>query len=264
MDVAGATVVVTGGTGGIGAAVVSAFRGAGAQAIAVDLPGRGGDVDLDVTDRTKAASTIEELRPDIVVANAGIGIGGALVDLDAGHFQRSVDVNVMGVVNTLLPALPHMRANHRGAVVLMASLSGLVPTPLLTPYSMTKFAIVGLGHGLRVELAPDGIGVTVVCPGPVETSLLDVPSATRGASARRYLTAAAGKPIAPGALADRVVRAVIRDEALVVPGRARLLARLQRWTPGVVERQIAKNMRAELAAASATPDPAAARPHGAE
>jgi len=253
MELRGAKVLVTGGAGGIGSAIVSAFRAVGAEPMSADLPGQRADVDLDVTDAHTTASTIEALRPDVVVANAGVGVGGVLADLDRAAFQRSLDVNVMGAVNSVLPALPHMRAAGRGAVVLVASLSGLVPTPLLTPYSMAKFAIVGLGSCLRAELAGDGIGVTVVCPGPVDTPLLDAPAATPGLSARRYLTAAAGQPISPARLAEQIVEAVVANRALVIPGRAKLLWRLQRWAPGIVAKQIAKTMHAEIAVASSHP-----------
>ena len=134
-------------------------------------------------------------------------------------------------------------------VVLMASLAGLAGTPLLTPYAMTKSAIVGLATSLRPEAARHGIGVTVVCPGPVETPLLDEPSTTPGGDVRRYLVASAGKPMAPSALADLVIDAVRKDKAKVIPGRAKLLWRLSRFAPNLTDREIAKGMHNELEAA---------------
>jgi NAD(P)-dependent dehydrogenase (short-subunit alcohol dehydrogenase family) len=114
---------------------------------------------------------------------------------------------------------------------------------------MSKHAVVGLAHSLRPEAARHGVGVTAVCPGPVETPLLDEIGRTPGVSVRRYLTASAGKPLAPAKLADLVVDAVRHDRALVTPGRAGLLWRLNRMFPNAVAKLIARGMRDELAAA---------------
>ena len=110
-------------------------------------------------------------------------------------------------------------------------------------------AIVGLGASLRPEVARYGVGVTVVCPGPIETPLLDTVGSTPGLQVRRYLTAAAGAPIPAETFARLVVEAVRKDRALVVPGRAGLIWRLSRWAPNLTSRQITKSMRQELAAA---------------
>ena len=83
----------------------------------------------------------------------------------------------------------------------------------------------------------------------METSLLDEPSPTPGTSVRRHLVAGAGTPMAPSALARLVVEAVRRNEALVLPGRAKLLWRLSRYAPNLTNRQIAKGMAKEFAAA---------------
>lgn len=249
MELNGKVVLVTGGAGGIGAALGTVFRGAGAEVVSADLAG--GDVDLDVTDAAACAAAIGGLdRLDVVVANAGIGVGGLVEDLDRSGWDRSIDVNIRGVVNTVLPAYERFRQQGSGQIVLMASLAGLAATPLLTPYAMTKAAIVNLGASLRPEAARHGVGVTTVCPGPVETPLLDEASPTPGTSVRRYLVASAGKPIAPEALADQVVDAVRKDEALVIPGRAKLLWRLSRFAPNATAKQIAKGLQKELAAAA--------------
>jgi NAD(P)-dependent dehydrogenase (short-subunit alcohol dehydrogenase family) len=254
LELGGAVVVVTGAAGGIGAALVGAFAGAGAEVVGTDLPGRGADVDLDVTDLDAARRAFGELRAtrgrlDVVVANAGVGVGGLVEDVTADDWTRSIDVNIRGTVNTVQAAYPILREQRRGAIVAMASLAGLAGLPLLTPYAMTKYAVVGLAESLRPEAARYGIGVTAVCPGPVETPLLDEVARTAGLSVRRYLTASAGKPIAPAHLADLVVDAVRRDRAFVIPGRAGLLWRLNRTMPATVAKVIARGMRDELAAA---------------
>jgi NAD(P)-dependent dehydrogenase (short-subunit alcohol dehydrogenase family) len=250
MQIEGGTVFITGGAGGIGRALADAFGAAGATTVTADLPASGADVDVDVTDAAAVEAAVETLdRLDVVVANAGIGIGGLVEHVDRADWERSIDVNVRGVVNTVLPAYERMRAQGSGQIVLVASLAGLAGTPLLTPYAMTKGAIVSLGASLRPEAARHGVGVTTVCPGPVETPLLDERSPTPGTSVRRYLTASAGTPITAAALADEVVAAVRKDVPLVIPGRAKLLWRLNRWAPGATATQIAKGMQKELDAA---------------
>jgi NAD(P)-dependent dehydrogenase (short-subunit alcohol dehydrogenase family) len=247
VNLRGSAVLVTGGAGGIGTALRDEFRSAGARVTTLDLPGRGADIEADVTDPASMRAAIDSLEAlDVVVANAGLGIAGRAVDVDPADWRRSIDVNIWGTVNTVVTALPRLRAQGHGALVLMSSLSGVVPTPLLTPYSLAKHAIVGLGESLRLELATEGIDVTLVCPGPVETGMLDAPAATPGVDVRRYLTDAAGPPLAPETLARLVVDAVRRDLPGVMPGRARRLARLQRHAPRANARQIARKLVAEL------------------
>lgn len=247
VDVRGARVVVTGAAGGIGRALTTAFRQAGASVLTVDLPGTGADHEIDITDLEAVEATFGSLgRLDVLVANAGVGIAGRVTDLPPSDWEHVIDVNIRGTLNTVLAALPLLRSETQAALVVMASLSGLVGTPLLAPYAMTKHALVGLGTSLRAELGAVGIGVTVVCPGPVETALLDERSATPGMDVRRYLTGAAGKPLSAQALAAKVVAAVEGERSVVVPGRAGVIWRLQRLSPRLVGRQLARNMRNEL------------------
>jgi NAD(P)-dependent dehydrogenase (short-subunit alcohol dehydrogenase family) len=247
VNVQSAKVAITGASGGLGSALANAFASAGAQVVTMDLAGRGADVDLDVTDRPGTTAAFSSLdRLNIVIANAGVGVSGRVAELTDSDWDKVVDVNVKGTVNTVLAALPLLRRSAPGSLVIMASLSGLLAAPLLTPYSMTKHALVGLANSLRPELRREGIDVTLVCPGPVESPLLDEPSITRGISVRRYLTAAAGKPLPASSVATAVLDAVQRGRPMVTPGRAGLLWRLQRLAPGATAKQIAKNMDAEL------------------
>jgi NAD(P)-dependent dehydrogenase (short-subunit alcohol dehydrogenase family) len=253
LDPHGAVVMVTGAAGGIGGALADGFVDAGARVVRTDLPGRGADVDLDVTDLEATRRVCADVRTvhgrlDVVIANAGIGVGGLVEDLSAADWQRSIDVNVRGTTNTVQAAYPLLAERRRGAIVLVASLAGLAGLPLLVPYATTKFAIVGLAQSLRPEAARHGVGVTVVCPGPVETTLLEETARTAGLDVRRYLTASGGRPLAPARLATQVVDAVRRDRALVIPGRAAVLWRLNRLAPNAMARLIARGMRDELAA----------------
>lgn len=253
MDLDGTTVFVTGGAGGIGRALAAAFSRAGAHTVRADLAGA--DVALDVTDAEAVAAAIGGLgHLDVVVANAGVGVGGTVADIPPGDWRRTIDVNISGVVNTVVPAYQRMREQRSGAIVLMSSLAGLTGIPLMVPYSMSKYAIVGLGASLRPEAARHGIGVTTVCPGPVDTPLLDERSNTPGLDVRRYLTAAGGKPMAADALAEQVVAAVRANRPLVLPGRAALLSRGARFAPRLTNRIIEAGMRRELRHLIGLPD----------
>jgi NAD(P)-dependent dehydrogenase (short-subunit alcohol dehydrogenase family) len=246
--------LVTGGRGGLGRALCSRLSSAGMTAVAVDLPGLGADVELDVTDAEAVERAVGQVvdthgRLDIVVSNAGIGAAGVVEALPADAWSRSVAVNVQGGINVLRAAYPTMIERRGGHLVFVSSLAGIVPTPLLVPYAMTKAAIIGLSTSLRPEAARHGIGVTVVCPGPVDTAFLDTGGTggtVEGVDARRFLTRAAGRAVTPSAVAKATLRGIRRNRAVVAPGRAGLVWRMGRVSPGLVEKVITRAMRAEL------------------
>jgi short-subunit dehydrogenase len=257
----GAVGLVIGGAGGIGGAITTRLRHDGATVVSADLPGRGADADLDLRDVDALHGVVGAVardhgRVDLVVNSAGMGVAGAVETLHLDAWRRAVDVNLWGSINTVLAAYPHLCAQRHGHLVLVASLSGLLPTPLLVPYATAKGGVVSLAAGLRPEAARHGVGVSVVCPGPVETPLLDtggVGGETQGVDVRRYLTSAAGPALAPEAVADAVVRAIRGNRAVVVPGRPRLLWLAARLSPRVAERAVARAMRRELVRAEAAP-----------
>ncbi|HEX7134400.1 MAG TPA: SDR family oxidoreductase [Iamia sp.] len=251
MQIDRAVVLVTGATGGIGRALVAEARQRGATVVGADLPGTESDIDLDITDRSAVDRAVAEVvaehgRLDVVVANAGIGRAGLVEDLSPDDWDRIIDVNIRGTVHTVDAAYRQMLTQDGGAIALVASLSGLVPTPLLVAYSASKAAVVGLGEALRPEAARHGIGVTIACPGPVETPLLDRPSWTAGTEVRRHLVRSAGPALAPARVAAAVLDGVEAGTAVVVPGRASLLWSLQRHSPRLVRRAVARNLRLEL------------------
>ena len=247
---------VTGAGRGIGAAIADGLRAEGATVVTADLAD--GDVTLDVTDRTATRAAITRVaeqhgRLDLTVACAGIGVGGLASAIDDADWDRSIAVNLTGTLNTLRAAYEVMLPRERGHLVALASLSGLLPTPLLVPYATSKGGVVAFTKSLRPEAARHGIGVTAVCPGPVETGLLDGTGPGddgRTLQVRRYLTSAAGPAITPAAVSDALVAGVRRNRALVCPRRARLLALAARYSPGVTERVITHYMRRELARGS--------------
>lgn len=247
--------LVTGAAGGIGAACVDALRESGRVAVGADLPGRGADLDLDVTDpdavdRAVTSIVEEHGRLGGVVAAAGVGVGGPFETLDLDSWRRAIDVNLWGTVHLVRSAHPHLLAAGRGHLVVLASLSGLTPTPLLVPYATSKWAIVGLARSLAPEAHRHGIGVTAICPGPVDTDMLDAAApyaaVTGGFDARRYLTDAAGPALPAAVVARAAVRAIGTRQVVVAPGRARLLGRLGAVAPTTTAKVITRAMRREL------------------
>lgn len=253
------TAFITGAGSGIGRALaqVIAARGgrvyladvdaAAAQAAATAIGSAASAVQLDVRDadafRTHVQAVIQQHgRLDYLFNNAGIGIAGEAYEIPAEAWDRILDVNVRGTLNGVAAAYPHMVKQRAGHIVNTASLAGLGPAPLLAPYSMTKHAIVGLSHSLRIEAAAYGVRVSVLCPASVETPMLDAPPPAdiQGMpwtpDVRRFLTKLAGPPYPADKFAAEALRGVEKNAATIVaPARARMVWYLGRFAPGLVE-----------------------------
>ncbi len=270
------TAIVTGGASGIGRALGAGLVRRGVEVVLADIdgpgakesassmtgPGTARGVELDVRDADAVDELVAEVHEDrdgldLLFNNAGIGVGGETHELTLAHWERAIDVNVRGVIHGIHAAYPLMRERGRGHIVNTASLAGLTAAPMLAPYAATKHAVVGLSMSLRLEAAPAGVRVSVVCPGVIETPILDStgpedlpkpPTARFGA--RELLVRAAGRPYPPEDLAEDVLRAVARNRALIVaPRRARFTWYLARLVPGAVERgnrQLLAGWRREL------------------
>jgi len=203
------TVLITGASSGLGEALalhyaehsatlfLSGRDAARLEAVASACRAKGGRVHtrvLDVTDRDGMAGWIAEcdtLRAlDLVIANAGISAGTGTGGEAEDQTRQLFDVNVTGVVNTVWPAIAAMRPRKRGQIALMASLASFRGMPGAPGYCASKAAVRVWGEGLRGWLAADGIGVSVICPGFVESRmtaandftmpfLMDAPKAAR-------------------------------------------------------------------------------------
>src|SRR3546814_10128194 len=113
---------------------------------------------------------------DVCSFDLGISLGGATHEMSAEHWDRIIDVNIRGVVNGIRAVYPSMIQRESGQIVNVASGAGLVAPPFVAAYAMTKNAVVGLSAALRAEAALHGVRVTVLCPGAVETPVLDRPT----------------------------------------------------------------------------------------
>lgn len=111
-------------------------------------------------------------RLDVLINNAGYGIGGSLEEVEDAAVRAAFDINVFGVFNTIRHTLPIMRKQQSGHIINIASIAGIAPGSGWAAYSATKSAVIGLSEALVQDVQPFGINVTVVAPGAFRTSFL--------------------------------------------------------------------------------------------
>jgi NAD(P)-dependent dehydrogenase (short-subunit alcohol dehydrogenase family) len=190
-DLNGKTAVVTGAASGIGLAMSERFAGAGAKVVMADveeaalvreatrLQRAGADVFAVLTDVADSAQ-VESLRDQalaqygavhVVCNNAGVAPAGPMLSTTAADWRWIVDVNVLGVAHGVIAFGPLLVEQGMGHIVNTASEAGLVTTVSLGMYCATKHAVVGLSESLYHELAPQGVGVSCLCPNLVKTSI---------------------------------------------------------------------------------------------
>ncbi|MGH8866965.1 MAG: oxidoreductase [Actinomycetes bacterium] len=178
---------VTGASSGLGRALAQRVLAHGADRLVATArepatlrdiehayPGQCRVVTLDVTDAETARVAVDQAvdafgRLDVVVNNAGYGAFGAVEELTEQALRRQFEVNVFGLLHVTRAALPHLRRQRAGHLVQMSSLNGVVGQTGAGAYAGTKFAVEGISESLAEELAPMGIRVTIVEPGPFRT-----------------------------------------------------------------------------------------------
>lgn len=238
-DLTGRVAVVTGASSGIGAGLARSFSAAGArvallarradrlEALAEELGGadRALALTADVLDAdalAAAASTVEERlgRPDLVVANAGVMLPGAFTAEFAGEQERMIEVNVLGLLRTLHAFLPSLRAaGADGAPADLVTVSSIAAHQRFegyAVYSASKAAVTMLAASLRGELAPEGVRVTNVEPGLVESELRGHASTEEHREALRQWEQAT-PPLPTDDFADLLTHLVSRPAGVNVP-----------------------------------------------
>jgi short-subunit dehydrogenase len=247
----GQTVFITGASAGIGAALARRFAAEGAQLvltarrvdkleeIAVRLPQqRTRSFVCDVTREGDLEAAIEEVvrggcGVDVVVANAGFGVAGDFERLTLDDYRRQFETNVFGVLRTVYATLAELKKS-RGRLVIMGSVAGYIPQAGASAYGMSKFAVRALAESLRQELAADGVSVTLISPGFVDSDI-------RRTDNRGVVHAHAPDPVpawlrlAVDAAARDIVDAVYRREReRVVTAHGKLLVFVYRHCPWLI------------------------------
>ena len=183
------TVLITGGSRGIGAACVRKFADEGfavaffyngseeaARKVAEETGALA--IKCDVSDNeavrlgiAEACSHFSADAFDVIVCNAGISVEGQIQDLTDEEWDRLSGVNLSGVINTVRASVPGMISSKSGSIVIMSSMWGISGASCEAAYSAIKAAVIGLGQGLAKELGPSGIRVNMVAPGVIDTDM---------------------------------------------------------------------------------------------
>jgi NAD(P)-dependent dehydrogenase (short-subunit alcohol dehydrogenase family) len=255
-------VVITGAGSGIGAAVALLYAELGATVVAVDINessalltaqaccaggGNAYGYACNVADASavdEIANRVEQVHGpvDVLVNNAGVGVGGPFLDgsLDDWIWLRSV--NIDGVVHGCRAFGPAMVERGRGHVVNIASGAGYVPNKRMATYCASKAAVIMLSRCLRADWASGGVGVSVICPGVINTAIAER-ARLRGSAIdeRDRITKAFRMSHSPDAVAEAVVGAVSHNRAIVSVGiEAQVAYHLLRLLPAPVHDLVAR------------------------
>jgi len=189
-SIAGARILITGASQGIGKALAEAAAARGAkvlvcarkidllQELAQQIRAKGGVIEIvqaDITSAEDRRKMVEAAQKafgglDILVNNAGIGATGHFADVGPERLRQLMEVNFFGLTETTRVFLPMLKKGHKPAIVNISSIAGKRGIPARSEYSASKFAVQGFSEAIRAELAKDGVDVIVVCPGLTQTN----------------------------------------------------------------------------------------------
>jgi NAD(P)-dependent dehydrogenase (short-subunit alcohol dehydrogenase family) len=249
-----AVAIVTGGASGIGQSMCSYLARRGAKVVIVDCNldeaqkaesfirsqgGYGKAVFADVSRPQDIQSVVDGVlkdhgRIDYFFNNAGISINGEFQDITLEHWQRILDVNLWGVVYGCRSVYPVMVKQGFGHIINTASLAGLIPGGLTTPYSASKHAVVGFTLTLRGEAKQYGIKISVLCPGYIRTNIQKTtPCVTEYMNSEKNKKMEADmKFLTPQDCIDQIMRGVARNKGIILsPNRHRVYWGLNRMFP---------------------------------
>ncbi|HYP87138.1 MAG TPA: SDR family NAD(P)-dependent oxidoreductase [Polyangiaceae bacterium] len=258
-ELRGQVVALTGAAKGIGRATALELAGLGAKIAGCDLDDAalaetlaecrlrgattlGARVDVgDARQLQDFAERVErELGPTFcLINNAGVGVAGSFFDTEPDDWDWLLRVNLGGVINGVRAFGPRLRERRAGRIVNVASASGFCNLPSLAAYGTTKYAVVGLSEALRAELLPYGVMVSVVCPGLVQSSILEGARIRGVADAERERDSLKALYRRRGAAAELVGHAIVgaaQSGKALVPATsdARLLYLVKRLAPSAL------------------------------
>ncbi len=262
-DTSAGPVLVTGAASGIGRQTALAFARAGAPVLAVDIDEPGAQAtaadcaragppadafSVDVADREAVTELAEKVHAvhgplEVLVNNAGVGISGRFLDMEPADWDWVLGINLMGVIHGCQAFGPAMVARGRGHVVNMASGLAYTTTASESAYVTSKAAVLAFSRCLRADWHRLGVGVSVICPGIVNTAILSR-ARFRGADpaqVRRLDALFRRRNYAPSRVATAILEAVEHDRAVVpVSPEAKLGWALHRLLPISVSDRLAR------------------------
>ncbi|MGI4886916.1 MAG: SDR family oxidoreductase [Janthinobacterium lividum] len=258
------TVLITGGTSGIGRACALAFGRAG---YAVAVTGRDAarladtagalaaagiahlTVQADVGDAAAAARAVAAAVArfgglDVLINNAGLSMRAKFADVDVKVLEQLMQTNFFGTVYTTKAALPHLLA-RKGTVVGISSIAGFRGLPGRTGYSASKFAMNGFLEALRTELLPAGVNVLTAAPGFTASNIRHAALVANG-EPQNGTPRDEGQMMSSEEVADHLLHAVAqRRRTLVLTGQGKLTVFLNKWLPGLTDKLVLANFRKE-------------------
>ncbi|MDO5662689.1 MAG: SDR family oxidoreductase [Brachybacterium sp.] len=255
MSSAPAVSIVTGGASGIGRELTARLVRRGGRVIVADLDERAAEalaerlgeqvtpVGVDVAERGAVEALVEDTmrregRLDLMVNNAGILLFGPLEEVTAEHWDRALAVNLRAVIDGSQAAHAVMAPRRSGIVLNTGSLAGLMVSPRQLPYTTTKQAVVAYTRAFAIEAKRHGVRAHVLCPGFVDTKLLDEPvrPGRHTGSFRRYAHTLQPRLLTPGEVADAALRGIARRRTVIPVGAfARALWTLERLSPAFMD-----------------------------
>ncbi|KMY50689.1 SDR family NAD(P)-dependent oxidoreductase [Peribacillus loiseleuriae] len=245
-------VVITGASGGIGKEIAKKAAEQGARVVLLarntdkleelrnELNNQYGDVayayTLDVSDMKKIVNVFTDIYAhigeiDVLVNNAGYGTFKEVDETDTEEIQAMFRVNVIGLMACTKMVVPAMKRRKSGHIINVASMAGKIATPKSTLYSSTKFAVIGYSNALRLELMRDGIRVTTVNPGPIQTNFFDIAdeSGTYVKNIEKFI-------LQPAYVADKIVAAMLtKKREINLPRFMNAISKMHTLFPNTVE-----------------------------
>jgi len=257
----GKRVLITGAASGIGLECARAFARRGAHLVISDINATALDglqrevagmgvgclaQPCDVTSEESVAALAAAVHAegplDVLVNNAGIAYLGSFEEMKLAWWRRTFDVNVLGIVHAIQAFLPAMRAaGGERKIVNVASLAGVAPAPNMSAYAASKHAVIGLSEVLALELHDSRVSVLVVCPGIINTNIINatgmIAPGISAAQLQKLQHYYVEHGCLPDVVAEGIVRSVLADDQYLFVGpaarvgaiAARLSRRLARW-----------------------------------
>lgn len=255
--------VVTGGASGIGKTLCELLAEKGATVIVADLNLDGADkvVNTIKSKKQKAESAMLNIadydavcalvgriakeygRIDYLINSAGLATGGETWRFDNERWLRFINVNLLGIIYTSTEVYKIMLRQKSGHIINISSGAGIFPTPMRAPYSTTKYGVVGFCTAFRPEAAAYGIKVSVVCPGPVQTPILQTSEIVGAKESLKQQLTKKNNWIPAEKAAEIILKGVKKNKAIIpVTAIASIMWRFYRYFPNIYDKTIAKKM----------------------